>query len=68
MHVVIYLMSHREYLRRARTALYFSNVFTRKGLALAHLPKCPLRRDNPWGPHAGLKFEVVPSNRPCFER
>ena len=45
-----------EYLRRARTARYFSNVFTRKGLALAHLPKCPLRRDNPWVPHAGAEL------------
>ena len=42
-----------EYLRRARTARYFSNVFTRKGLAVTHLPKCPLRRDNPWVLHAG---------------
>ena len=28
-----------------------SNVFTHKGMALTHLPKCPLRRDNPWVPH-----------------
>ena len=37
-----------EYLRRTRTARYFSNVFTRQGLALMHLPTCPLRRDNQW--------------------
>ena len=30
-----------EYLRPARAARYFSNVFTRKGLALTHLPKMP---------------------------
>ena len=41
-----------EYLRRMRAAHYFSNVFTRKGLALTPLPKCPLRRDSPWVPHA----------------
>ena len=37
-------------------ARYFSNVFTRKGLALTHLPKCTLRRDNHWVPHAGAKI------------
>ena len=35
-----------EYWRCARTQRYFSNAFTRKGLALTHLPKCPLRRDS----------------------
>ena len=38
------------------TARYFSNTFTRKGLALTHLSKCPLRRDNPRVPHAGAKL------------
>ena len=45
-----------EHLRRARTARYFSNVFNRKGLALTHIPKCPLRRDNPWVPHIGAEL------------
>ena len=43
-----------EYLRRA--APYFSNMFTCKGLGLAHLPKCPLGRDKPWVPHAGAEL------------
>ena len=40
-----------EYLRRVRVVRYFSNVFTRKGLALTHLAKCPLGTNNPWVPH-----------------
>ena len=35
-----------------RTPCYFSNVFTFRGLALTHLPKCSQRRDHPWVPHA----------------
>ena len=34
----------------------FSDVFTCKGLALTHLPKCPLRRDNPWVTHTGAEL------------
>ena len=32
--------------------LLFQHVYL-QGVALTHLPKCPLRRDNPWVPHAG---------------
>ena len=42
---------------RAPRARYFSNVFNCKGVALTHLPKCPLGRDNPWVQHAGLSLE-----------
>ena len=34
----------------------FCYVFTCKGLALTHLSKCPLRRDNPLVPHAGAEL------------
>ena len=45
-----------EYPHRVCAPRYFSNVFTRKGLALTHLSKCPLRRDNLWVPHAGAEL------------
>ena len=43
-------------MRHALAVRYFSDMFTRKGLALTHLPKCPLRRDNPWVPNAGAEL------------
>ena len=42
-----YICTLRGSICTASTARYFSNMFTRKGLALTHLPKCPLRRDDP---------------------
>ena len=44
----------REYLRRARAT--FPMCLPVRGLALTHLPKCPLWRDNPWVPHAGAEL------------
>ena len=48
-----------KYLR----ARYFSNAFTRKGLALRHLQNCPLRTDNPWGPQAGAELRGLDLQR-----